>query len=102
MWDQQVIIDNRPGATGIIGRTVIDRARNTSTPDKHVRNVLLLCAVSACSVITAPRALAQSTLQGSGQTWPARPIRLVVGYTPGGGTDVISRVLAKYLSETLK
>src|SRR2546430_2524908 len=36
------------------------------------------------------------------QTYPNRGIRLIVGYSPGGGTDVLSRVLAKYLSESFK
>lgn len=35
------------------------------------------------------------------QTYPAKPIRIIVGYSPGGGTDVLTRVLAKYLGEAL-
>ncbi|MFO1086267.1 MAG: tripartite tricarboxylate transporter substrate binding protein [Reyranellaceae bacterium] len=35
------------------------------------------------------------------QTYPARPIRLVVGYTPGGGNDLIARIVAARLQETL-
>ena len=32
------------------------------------------------------------------QTWPAdRPIKIVVPYPPGGGTDVVTRVVAQYL-----
>ena len=45
---------------------------------------------------------AQSPSSASPQSYPAKPIRLIVGYTPGGGTDVLSRVLAKYLGENLK
>ncbi len=33
------------------------------------------------------------------QDYPAKPIRLVVGYAPGGGTDLASRVVAAALSE---
>lgn len=36
------------------------------------------------------------------EDWPSRPIRLVVGYVPGGGTDVVARLLAARLSEQLK
>jgi tripartite-type tricarboxylate transporter receptor subunit TctC len=30
--------------------------------------------------------------------WPSRPIRLLVGFPPGGGTDTVARVLAKQLT----
>src|SRR5437762_3991795 len=35
------------------------------------------------------------------QDYPAKPIRIIVSYAPGGGTDVIARVLAKKLNEAL-
>lgn len=36
------------------------------------------------------------------QTYPAKPIRLVIPSPPGGGTDALSRLIASKLSETLK
>jgi tripartite-type tricarboxylate transporter receptor subunit TctC len=33
--------------------------------------------------------------------WPDRPVRFVVAYAPGGGTDIIARVLAQRLGEAL-
>jgi tripartite-type tricarboxylate transporter receptor subunit TctC len=35
------------------------------------------------------------------QTYPARPIRLIVGYSPGGGNDLIARIVAAKLQEKL-
>ena len=35
------------------------------------------------------------------QAWPEKPIRLIVNFAPGGGTDVIARSMASQLSEAL-
>jgi len=35
------------------------------------------------------------------QEYPTRPVRMLVGYAPGGGMDTISRVIAPKLSEAL-
>ena len=35
------------------------------------------------------------------QDYPARPVRMLVGYAPGGGMDTIARVVAPKLSEAL-
>jgi tripartite-type tricarboxylate transporter receptor subunit TctC len=35
------------------------------------------------------------------QDWPAKPVRFIVPYPPGGGTDVIARIVQHPLSEAL-
>ncbi|OFZ89403.1 MAG: hypothetical protein A2W21_15445 [Betaproteobacteria bacterium RBG_16_66_20] len=35
------------------------------------------------------------------QDWPAKPVRLISPYPPGGGTDLVSRILQPKLIETL-
>ncbi|MSQ53297.1 MAG: tripartite tricarboxylate transporter substrate binding protein [Betaproteobacteria bacterium] len=42
--------------------------------------------------------LAAMFLQAQAQTWPSKPVRLVIGMAPGGGSDLLARALANRLS----
>src|SRR5258708_24533552 len=46
-------------------------------------------------------AFAQALSTSSGQGYPNKPIRLVVGFTPGGVSDVLSRAISAKLSQNL-
>jgi tripartite-type tricarboxylate transporter receptor subunit TctC len=35
------------------------------------------------------------------QTYPTRPARIIVGYAPGGGVDIVARLMGRWLSERL-
>jgi tripartite-type tricarboxylate transporter receptor subunit TctC len=45
--------------------------------------------------------LAQAAFPAFADTWPSRPIKLVVPYPPGGSTDVTARVIAENLRPLL-
>ncbi|MBV1798153.1 tripartite tricarboxylate transporter substrate binding protein [Siccirubricoccus sp. G192] len=45
--------------------------------------------------------VAAPALPALAQDWPSRPIRMVVPYPPGGASDVIARLLAQPMTETL-
>src|SRR4051812_1677230 len=47
-------------------------------------------------------ALAVIAQSASAQDYPARPVKLVVTYTPGGGADTTARVFAERLTELWK
>ena len=36
------------------------------------------------------------------QPYPAKPIRIIVAYPPGGGTDVLARLVGKFLNDSIK
>ncbi|CAN7770569.1 tripartite tricarboxylate transporter substrate binding protein [Pseudorhodoferax sp. LjRoot39] len=45
--------------------------------------------------------LSVGAAQAQAQQWPAKPIQLVVGYAAGGALDVMARVVAQRMSESL-
>ena len=55
------------------------------------RNFLHLAAGAATMPLASRFALAQA--------YPTRPVRIIVGFAPGGGTDVLARVIGQWLSE---
>jgi len=63
-----------------------------------VRNSSRRAHLGAALALTLP-AIAPSIARA--QSWPGRPIKLIVGFAPGGGTDIVSRILATKLSEIL-
>jgi tripartite-type tricarboxylate transporter receptor subunit TctC len=50
-------------------------------------------ALGACSLLAAAAAGAQE--------WPAKPVRMIISFPPGGGSDLIARVLAQKLTGAL-
>jgi tripartite-type tricarboxylate transporter receptor subunit TctC len=56
----------------------------------------------AMSVLTASDAAAQKTKQPSTpETFPSRPVRIIVPFPAGGGVDLVNRILASRLTDVL-
>ena len=51
--------------------------------------------------LSLPLILFAHPLLGIAQTWPSRPVHLLVPYAPGGPTDILARLLAPVLSERM-
>jgi tripartite-type tricarboxylate transporter receptor subunit TctC len=58
------------------------------------RQFLYLAGAAAAAFPAIPR-LAKA------QIYPTRPLRLVVGFPPGGGADIVARIMGRWLSERL-
>jgi len=59
---------------------------------RPMRRVSMLGLVAtALSIYQAPQAIAQ--------TFPSRPVKLVVTYPPGGSSDLMARVMARKMQE---
>lgn len=59
---------------------------------RHAVFALIGAAASALSTAAAAQ---------PGPAYPARPVRLIVSFPPGGGTDIIARTLGKSMAEGL-
>ncbi len=57
-----------------------------------------LAALTSCLMIAAAAATAPGV---HAQTYPSKPIRIIVAAAPGGGTDFIARLLGQKLGESL-
>lgn len=55
----------------------------------------------AMSLLAVGSALAQATSTGSGQGYPSKPIKFLVPFTAGSGTDLIARSIADTMSKSM-
>ena len=56
---------------------------------------------TAARLMLAAAALALPLADGHAQSFPSKSIRMIIGFPPGGGTDIVGRIVAQKLSEVL-
>ena len=61
----------------------------------------IAATIAAGSVLGSMVAAPQAAAQGTAAPWPSKPIRFIVPWTPGSGTDLWSRAFAARLQETI-
>jgi tripartite-type tricarboxylate transporter receptor subunit TctC len=62
------------------------------------RGNLLFAAISTISILLASLGAIEIA---QAQQWPTKPIKFIVPYPPGGGTDIIARIMQEPLSQAL-
>lgn len=67
-------------------------AKSCGTRPYHGADLLLIIAIFASVAGTA---------YAQGATYPAKPLRVLVGFQPGGGSDLLARLIAPKLNERL-
>src|ERR1700745_2528136 len=89
---RRVSMRSRSEGKGLMARTRRRNKDSSAAGGLARRKVLHLARASGAVAISRA---------ADADTWPSQPIRFVVGFPPGGGADIVSRIMAAWLSQRL-
>lgn len=56
---------------------------------------------ACCAALVACGSLSLAMPAAAADAWPSQPVKMMVGFAPGGANDIVARILAKELSQSL-
>jgi tripartite-type tricarboxylate transporter receptor subunit TctC len=95
-----------PGALSACGKLCYNRVDAILKPsgfqEQHVgRTLEMITRRTALGLLAASPLAATPLSKALAADYPARPVKWVVGYPPGGATDILARLIGQRLSERL-
>jgi tripartite-type tricarboxylate transporter receptor subunit TctC len=87
--------DRRIDAESYDYRVILIHAGPPQSACADYQEVVMLRAIFSFALVVLP------VFAANAQTWPERPVKIIVPYAAGGGTDVLARVTADRLREIL-
>jgi tripartite-type tricarboxylate transporter receptor subunit TctC len=66
-----------------------------------IRAAVLALLLSSAAAQSQSARSQQTGASGSGNSYPTKPVRVIVGLAPGGGADMVARTVAQKLSQSL-
>jgi len=72
--------------------------KSAADREEGMKRLVTLALAAAVGLTLVGRASAQTS---PAQSWPSQPVKLVVPFAPGGGADILARLLGDPLSKRL-
>lgn len=63
----------------------------------HFSRRRLIC----CATLLAFGSLGMATSATAADAWPSQPLKMLVGFAPGGANDIVARIIAKEMQQSL-
>jgi tripartite-type tricarboxylate transporter receptor subunit TctC len=85
----------------LVALAVVALASAACTAAPSVTSAPSATSATSATSVTSVTSVPSATSAPKQEQWPTRPMTMVVAFAAGGGSDVVGRVQAKYLSQDL-